>query len=101
MFLKIWKDFEFCDLRNIEFCDLKNIKFCDFRNKYKFWHFYLQFECPYCHRVMKTRQNLQRHIRTHTGEKPFQCPFCEYGSSQKNNCERHILKVHATAFNFK
>ena len=55
---------------------------------------FLQFECPYCHRILKTRQNVQRHILTHTGEKPFQCPKCPYACTQKTHLGSHMARIH-------
>ena len=48
------------------------------------------FACPFkgCKSAFRRSYLLERHKRTHTGEKPFECRYCEYrcsraGSSQK------------------
>jgi len=38
------------------------------------------------------RNNLVRHIKTHSGEKPFHCPACEYKASRKEHMIRHLRK---------
>ena len=50
--------------------------------------------CPFCNRVMETKQRVARHIRTHTGEKPFACDLCDFTCSQKCNLLTH-MKVHS------
>uniref|UniRef100_H3CH99 Ras-responsive element-binding protein 1 n=1 Tax=Tetraodon nigroviridis TaxID=99883 RepID=H3CH99_TETNG len=50
--------------------------------------------CPYCPRVFPWASSLQRHMLTHTGQKPFPCPKCDALFSTKSNCERHLLRKH-------
>ena len=46
------------------------------------------FSCPVCHKVLASRQGLQRHYRIHTGLKPFVC------SCSKAFPEANKLTVH-------
>ncbi|XP_034041462.1 ras-responsive element-binding protein 1 isoform X2 [Thalassophryne amazonica] len=50
--------------------------------------------CQYCPRVFPWASSLQRHMLTHTGQKPFPCPKCDAFFSTKSNCERHLLRKH-------
>ena len=52
-----------------------------------------QYGCPYCPEVMKAPSLIQRHILTHTGERPYTCMHCNAKFARKGNCERHI-KTH-------
>ncbi|XP_076068822.1 uncharacterized protein LOC143041063 isoform X3 [Oratosquilla oratoria] len=47
-------------------------------------------KCPYCSLVSGTRSGLERHIRTHSGEKPFKCPHCSFRACLKVTLERHV-----------
>ncbi|KAM4705041.1 ras-responsive element-binding protein 1 [Rhinophrynus dorsalis] len=53
--------------------------------------------CPYCPRVFPWASSLQRHMLTHTGQKPFPCAKCDAYFSTKSNCERHLLRKHGVA----
>nr|XP_045582697.1 zinc finger and BTB domain-containing protein 7A-like isoform X38 [Procambarus clarkii] len=47
-------------------------------------------QCPYCKYSTNRRDDLPRHIRIHTGEKPFACSFCPYRSATKDTMNTHI-----------
>lgn len=53
--------------------------------------------CPYCPRLFPWASSLQRHMLTHTGQKPYPCPKCDAFFSTKSNCERHLLRKHGVA----
>lgn len=50
--------------------------------------------CQYCGKFFRWQSFLDRHIRTHTGERPYHCPHCNYAATQKFALSRHILKQH-------
>ncbi|XP_032318343.1 ras-responsive element-binding protein 1 isoform X1 [Camelus ferus] len=53
-----------------------------------------KISCPHCPRVFPWASSLQRHMLTHTGQKPFPCQKCGAFFSTKSNCERHQLRKH-------
>jgi len=37
---------------------------------------------------------MQKHILTHTGEKPYCCHLCNYACAQKSNLQKHMKTIH-------
>ncbi|XP_077497716.1 uncharacterized protein LOC144108331 [Amblyomma americanum] len=48
-----------------------------------------RFHCSFCSYSTIYKQTLQRHHRTHTGERPFECEFCLKTFAQKCNMKAH------------
>mmetsp|Transcript_25494 Transcript_25494/g.66725 ORF Transcript_25494/g.66725 Transcript_25494/m.66725 type:complete len:525 (-) Transcript_25494:82-1656(-) len=59
------------------------------RRKYK-------HTCTYCGKGHDTKYKLERHVRTHTGEKPFECVTCHSRFNQKSSLKTHST-IHAKA----
>ncbi|KAK7497627.1 hypothetical protein BaRGS_00011022 [Batillaria attramentaria] len=53
-----------------------------------------KLNCPYCPRSFPWVSSLNRHLLTHTGQKPFKCPRCPVTFSTKSNRERHLIRKH-------
>jgi uncharacterized Zn-finger protein len=49
--------------------------------------------CPYCPQTFTQRNSLNRHIRSHTGERPFPCEFCGKCFSDKQRLLIHT-RIH-------
>lgn len=45
--------------------------------------------CSFCNKAFVSRDHLNRHIRTHTKEKPYQCNICGMNFSMVQNLRRH------------
>uniref|UniRef100_A0A4W5R634 C2H2-type domain-containing protein n=1 Tax=Hucho hucho TaxID=62062 RepID=A0A4W5R634_9TELE len=50
-------------------------------------------KCPDCGKEFTQANKLERHMRTHTGERPYQCSVCGMRFNQKGNLKTHF-KVH-------
>ena len=55
--------------------------------------------CTECGRKFPWQSSLERHMYTHTGQKPYSCRWCSLKFSIKSNCERHCLRIHGQSFN--
>lgn len=50
--------------------------------------------CPFCKKCLETKYKLDRHILTHTGERPFECQDCKAKFNQKSSLKTHS-SIHA------
>ncbi|XP_014478012.1 PREDICTED: uncharacterized protein LOC106746215 [Dinoponera quadriceps] len=54
----------------------------------------LPYPCNMCSYTSTDKTTLQRHVRSHNGDRPFECSLCNYAFTTKANCERHVKKTH-------
>lgn len=52
------------------------------------------FKCDMCEHITNSKNSLEDHKRTHTGERPFQCAFCTYACNVVSNLKRHVQVRH-------
>ena len=48
-------------------------------------------QCPICNKMVSL---LDKHIMTHSGEKPYTCNFCDYRTTQSSNLNFHVRQKH-------
>lgn len=58
------------------------------------------FECELCHKRFSRRDKLNLHSRLHTGEKPHKCKYCTYAAADSSSLKKH-LRIHYDERPFK
>ncbi|XP_071381667.1 zinc finger protein 64 isoform X1 [Centroberyx affinis] len=58
------------------------------------------FECELCHKRFSRRDKLNMHSRSHTGEKPHKCKHCSYAAADSSSLKKH-LRIHYDERPFK
>lgn len=53
--------------------------------------------CQYCQRTFTRHEHLQRHLRTHTNEKPYQCQLCPKSFGRSDLLGRHSRLIHSSS----
>ena len=53
-----------------------------------------ELSCQFCMRKFIFRSALERHLMTHTGEKPFLCPYCPHRTNRKYSLNVHLRSKH-------
>uniref|UniRef100_A0A183AEI4 Zinc finger, C2H2 type n=1 Tax=Echinostoma caproni TaxID=27848 RepID=A0A183AEI4_9TREM len=53
-----------------------------------------RYQCSFCVKSFPRSANLNRHLRTHTGEQPYRCAYCPRRFSISSNMQRHIRNIH-------
>ena len=48
------------------------------------------FPCPLCSKSFNFKSQYERHMRSHTKEKPYACDLCSYRASQRIHLVRHM-----------
>ena len=51
-------------------------------------------KCDICHKAFYAKNDLLKHSRIHTGEKPFECKFCQKKFSIRSHVKRHERETH-------
>jgi KRAB domain-containing zinc finger protein len=51
---------------------------------------YSTVQCDICGKEFSVNSSLQKHSRTHTGDKPYKCDICNKVFSENGNLQTHI-----------
>ncbi|KAK4300501.1 hypothetical protein Pmani_027284 [Petrolisthes manimaculis] len=53
-----------------------------------------KYTCSECGKDFRQREDLRRHHRIHTGEKPYACPWCSHRCTQLSHLKDHVKRRH-------
>ena len=53
-----------------------------------------QHECDVCEKRFRDSSNLQRHMRTHTNERPYECDVCGKRFTQSCSLNKAHMRIH-------
>ena len=76
-----------------DYCDEK-FSFLTTRNKHIKLKHLKSYVCDLCGRAFGSRDKVNKHRLTHTGEKPHACDKCEYRAANRSNLHAHRLSKH-------
>ncbi|XP_007910172.2 LOW QUALITY PROTEIN: zinc finger protein 64 [Callorhinchus milii] len=58
------------------------------------------FKCDICNKNFSRQDKLKMHNRSHTGEKPYKCQYCDYAAADSSSLKKH-LRIHSDERPFK
>ncbi|KAB0791847.1 hypothetical protein PPYR_03647 [Photinus pyralis] len=58
-----------------------------------------KYFCHICPKSYFANNKLQKHIRTHTGERPFSCQICDKRFIDKSYIKQHLKTAHNVSYN--